>query len=58
MSRLKESVVYNRASCNQINTAEEYLEAQVNSQNRHEFLNGEMVLMTGDTPNHNKISSN
>ncbi|MEP6545091.1 Uma2 family endonuclease [Microcoleus vaginatus GB1-A2] len=34
-------------------TAEEYLEAKVNSQDRHEFINGEMVLMTGDTPNHN-----
>ena len=34
-------------------TAEEYLEAEVNSQDRHEFLKGKIVLMTGDTPNHN-----
>ena len=34
-------------------TAEEDLEAEVNSQGRHEFLNGKIVLMTGDTPNHN-----
>jgi hypothetical protein len=36
-----------------IYTADEYLEAEINSQERHEFINGEMVLMTGDTPNHN-----
>ena len=36
-----------------IYTAEEYLEAEVNSQDRHEFLKGKIVLMTGDTPNHN-----
>ena len=34
-------------------TAEEYLEAEVNSQDRHEFLKGKIVLMTGDTPHHN-----
>jgi len=33
--------------------AEEYLEAEGNSQDRHEFLNGKIVRMTGDTPNHN-----
>ena len=38
-------------------TAEEYLEAEVNSQDRHEFLKGKIVLMTGDTPNHNEITS-
>ena len=26
-------------------TAQEYLEAEVNSQERHEFLNGEIILM-------------
>ena len=36
-----------------IYTAEEYLEAEVNSQDRHEFLNGKIVLMAADTPNHN-----
>jgi len=34
-------------------TAEEYLEAEVNSQDRHEFIKGKIVLMTGDTPNYN-----
>jgi Uma2 family endonuclease len=37
--------------------AEEYLEAEVNSQERHEFINGEIVLMAGGTPNHNEITS-
>jgi hypothetical protein len=34
-------------------TPEEYLEAEVNSQDRHEFIKVKIVLMTGDTPNHN-----
>jgi len=38
-------------------TAQEYLEAEVNSQDRHEFINGEIVLMAGGTPNHNEITS-
>jgi Uma2 family endonuclease len=39
-------------------TAEEYLEAEVNSLDRHEFINGEIVLMTGGTPDHNEIIAN
>ncbi|XZN90493.1 MAG: Uma2 family endonuclease [Microcoleus sp.] len=39
-------------------TAEEYLEAEVNSLDRHEFINGEIVLMAGGTPNHNEITTN
>ena len=38
-------------------TAQEYLEAEVNSQERHEFLNGEIILMAGGAPNHNEITS-
>ena len=38
-------------------TAQEYLEAEVNSLDRHEFINGEIVLMAGGTPNHNEITS-
>ena len=38
--------------------AEEYLEAEVNSLDRHEFINGEIVLMAGGTPNHNEITTN
>ena len=38
-------------------TAEEYLELEINSLDRHEFLNGEIVLMAGGAPNHNEITS-
>jgi Uma2 family endonuclease len=38
-------------------TAEEYLEAEVNSVDRHEFINGEIILMAGGTPNHSEITS-
>ncbi|MCC3490816.1 MAG: Uma2 family endonuclease [Microcoleus sp. PH2017_25_DOB_D_A] len=38
-------------------TAQEYLEAEVNSLDRHEFINGEIILMAGGTPNHNEITS-
>ncbi|NJR17323.1 MAG: Uma2 family endonuclease [Calothrix sp. CSU_2_0] len=39
-------------------TSEEYLELELNSQERHEYLDGEIVVMTGGTPNHNKIAGN
>ena len=39
-------------------TAEEYLEAEVNSVDRHEFINGEIVLMAGGSPDHNEITTN
>ncbi|MEG4502219.1 Uma2 family endonuclease [Microcoleus sp. F6_B4] len=38
-------------------TAQEYLELEITSQDRHEFINGEIVLMAGGTPNHNEITS-
>ena len=38
-------------------TAQEYLELEINSQERHEFLHGEIVLMAGGAPNHNEITS-
>ncbi len=38
-------------------TVQEYLEAEVNSLDRHEFINGEIILMAGGTPNHNEITS-
>ncbi len=38
-------------------TAQEYLELEVNSLDRHEFINGEIILMAGGTPNHNEITS-
>jgi Uma2 family endonuclease len=41
-----------------IYTPKEYLEFEINSEERHEFINGEIVLMTGGTPNHNQIALN
>ncbi|AFZ14673.1 protein of unknown function DUF820 [Crinalium epipsammum PCC 9333] len=37
---------------------EEYLELEINSEERHEYINGEIIVMTGGTPNHNKIAGN
>ncbi len=39
-------------------TPEEYLEFEVNSEERHEYINGEIIPMTGGTPNHNQITGN
>lgn len=39
-------------------TIEEYLEFEVNSEERHEYIDGEVVCVTGGTPNHNKIALN
>ena len=36
----------------------EYLEAEISSKERHEYINGEIKLMTGGTPNHNRICRN
>jgi Uma2 family endonuclease len=37
---------------------EEYLEAEINSDERHEYIDGEIVLMTGALPNHHRIAGN
>ena len=39
-------------------TPEEYLEFEVNSDTRHEHINGEIIPMTGGTPNHNDLAGN
>ncbi|MDJ1167972.1 Uma2 family endonuclease [Roseofilum sp. BLCC_M154] len=39
-------------------TPEEYLEQEVNSDERHEYIDGEIILMTGAMPNHNLIAGN
>lgn len=39
-------------------TAEEYLALEIESETRHEFRDGEIVEMTGGTPEHNEISGN
>lgn len=37
---------------------EEYLELEVASEERHEYIDGEIVPVTGGTPNHNQILGN
>ena len=37
---------------------EEYLDLEVNSDIRHEYINGVIIPMTGGTPNHNQIALN
>ena len=37
---------------------EEYLELEVNSEERHEYIDGQIIPMTGGTPNHNQIVLN
>ena len=39
-------------------TPEEYLEFEVNSEERHEYINGEVICMAGGTPNHGRIALN
>jgi Uma2 family endonuclease len=38
-------------------TPDEYLEFEVNSDTRHEYINREIIPMTGGTPEHNEIAS-
>ncbi|WP_316429652.1 Uma2 family endonuclease [Leptolyngbya sp. NK1-12] len=37
---------------------EAYLELEVNAEERHEYIDGEVILMPGGTPNHNQIVGN
>jgi Uma2 family endonuclease len=39
-------------------TLEQYLEFELNSEERHEYIDGVVIPMTGGTPNHNEIASN
>jgi Uma2 family endonuclease len=39
-------------------TAEEYLALEVNTEERNEYRNGEIIPMSGGTPTHNKIANN
>ncbi len=39
-------------------TPEEYLEFELNSEERHEYIDGEVIPVTGGTPNHNQIAGN
>ncbi len=37
---------------------EEYLELEIQSETRNEYINGEIIPMSGATPNHNRITGN
>lgn len=43
---------------NKVYTINEYLTLETNSNERHEYIKGEIFTMTGDIPNHNKIALN
>ncbi|MDG2992244.1 Uma2 family endonuclease [Candidatus Synechococcus calcipolaris G9] len=47
-----------QAEAKKIYTPEEYLEYEANSAIRNEYYNGEIIPMTGGTPNHNDIAGN
>ncbi|MCJ8283335.1 MAG: Uma2 family endonuclease [Rivularia sp. ALOHA_DT_140] len=47
-----------QAEENKLYTLEEYLEFEVNSEERHEYINGEVICMAGGTPNHGRIALN
>lgn len=46
-----------QAEAKKIYTPAEYLDFEVNSDIRHEYINGEIIPMTGGTPEHNEIAS-
>ncbi|KAM3103658.1 Uma2 family endonuclease [Phormidesmis sp. 146-12] len=39
-------------------TPQEYLELEISSEIRNEYINGEIITMTGGTPTHNQITGN
>ena len=47
-----------QVQANKIYAPEEYLELEINSEERHEYIKGEIIQVTGGTPNHNKIAGN
>ncbi|WP_026101061.1 Uma2 family endonuclease [Synechococcus sp. PCC 7336] len=49
MTQAIEKLTYSRA---------EYLKLELASEERHEYIDGEIRLMTGGTPNHNDIAGN
>ncbi len=47
-----------QAEAQKIYTPKAYLELEVNSDIRHEYHNGEIIPVTGGTPNYNDIAGN
>ncbi len=46
-----------RAEEKKVYTPEAYLDFEVNSDTRHEYINGEIISITGGTPEHNELTS-
>ena len=46
-----------QAEKKKIYAPDEYFDFEVNSDTRHEYINGEIIPMTGGTPEHNEIAS-
>ena len=46
-----------QAEKKKIYTPDEYFDFEVNSDTRHDYINGEIIPLTGGTPEHNEISS-
>lgn len=47
-----------QAETKKMYSPEEYLELEVNAEEKHEYIDGEIILMSGGTPNHNRIIGN
>jgi Uma2 family endonuclease len=47
-----------QAETQKIYTPEEYFDLEVNAEERNEYTNGEIIPMTGGTPNHNRLVGN
>jgi Uma2 family endonuclease len=47
-----------QAQGHKLYSPEEYLELEINSEKRHEYIRGNIIPMTGGTPNHNQIALN
>jgi Uma2 family endonuclease len=47
-----------QAQAHKLYSPEEYLELEINSEERHEYIRGDIIPMTGGTLNHNKIALN
>jgi Uma2 family endonuclease len=47
-----------QAQGHKLYSPEEYLELEINSEKRHEYIRGNIIPMTGGTPNHNQIGLN
>lgn len=47
-----------QAEAKRLYSLEEYLEQEIHSEERHEYVDGEVVLKPGGMPNHNQIAGN